>query len=361
MIVIIHPFLDKYGGAERKMLLLLQSLTQRHEDTIIITKSYDPRFSDYLESAGLLTSRIVLISSSRLWTWITKAAFFIARLKNLRVIFASNYPANIVASLAKLLSPCTPRLIWMCNEVSSAVNSRDLLKSSIFSSVERWSLKSFDTILCNSEATSKSLMNTYSIRSQGIIYSGIDTRLFDKYYYPETTSPVLERTIDYLYLGRIERHKNIEVLTRLARKQPNSKVVVVGSGEFLEEFRNISKPNKNIEFTGSVSHKDKTLMLSQAKVLLFPSKNEPLGVVVMEAIYCGCHVIAFSSGGPREIILKVGSGTLVSSDNDFINAAISSPTFPLSLSEITNNRIKIRKYFSSTVMTTHMINAILTA
>jgi len=53
--------------------------------------------------------------------------------------------------------------------------------------------------------------------------------------------------------------------------------------------------------TGEFPHTDVLLWMQRAKVFLHPSSYEGFGVVMLEALYAGCHVLSFCKPNKKEI------------------------------------------------------------
>jgi glycosyltransferase involved in cell wall biosynthesis len=65
--------------------------------------------------------------------------------------------------------------------------------------------------------------------------------------------------------------------------------------------RRLEQPR--VEHLGEVSHEPKVELLSTARAMLFPIEwEEPFGLVMIEAMLCGCPVIAFAHGAAPEVI-----------------------------------------------------------
>jgi len=59
----------------------------------------------------------------------------------------------------------------------------------------------------------------------------------------------------------------------------------------------------HVEYLGELAHEPKVALLSTARALLFPVDwEEPFGLVAIEALLCGCPVIAFGRGAVPEIV-----------------------------------------------------------
>ncbi len=75
----------------------------------------------------------------------------------------------------------------------------------------------------------------------------------------------------------------------------------------------------NVEFLGEIDDAAKPAFLSGARALLFPIDwPEPFGLVMIEAMACGCPVIAFGRGSVPEVVEDGITGFVV----DSVDAAV---------------------------------------
>lgn len=120
--------------------------------------------------------------------------------------------------------------------------------------------------------------------------------------------PVGERGRGYLaFLGRYSQVKGpdvaIEVARRLGRELHMAGQPHGDDGSAYEHLlaRRLREPH--VRDLGELGHDAKVALLAGADALLFPiSWEEPFGLVMIEAMLCGCPVVAFSGGAVREVI-----------------------------------------------------------
>ena len=112
--------------------------------------------------------------------------------------------------------------------------------------------------------------------------------------------PPLEKDIEILAAGSLIPLKQydvfIEVAAELTKKIPQLKAVLIGKGPEREKLVSlISKLGleKNVLLTGELSYPETLQWMQRAKIFLHPSSYEGFGVVMIEALYAGCHVISF--------------------------------------------------------------------
>ena len=114
-----------------------------------------------------------------------------------------------------------------------------------------------------------------------------------------------------LFVGRISEEKGIsdfpEILKIIREKCGPCKVVFVGSGPAKDK---ISLQLTNAVFIDWVEQKELASIYHMADFLIFPSRFDTFGRVVLEALSCGCPVAAYNEKGPADIIVDGISGIL---------------------------------------------------
>lgn len=138
---------------------------------------------------------------------------------------------------------------------------------------------------------------------------------------------LLSKRSRLLACGNIDRYhvKGLDNLIRafsiVAKGHPDWKLDIAGEGSCekineLKELANKSGIESQVEFLGFRSDMDE-LMKSHILFVHAP-RSEGFGMVLTEAMACGCPVISFALSGPSEIIHNKVDGLLV--DKQDINA-----------------------------------------
>jgi glycosyltransferase involved in cell wall biosynthesis len=152
------------------------------------------------------------------------------------------------------------------------------------------------------------------------------------------------------FLGRISPEKGITTAVRISEAGGfELKVAAKVDKVNLDFYENEVKPlfeQSNVDFIGEICEKEKGPFLSGAIALIFPiSWQEPFGLVMIEAMACGCPVIAFRMGSVAEIIEDGVTGFIVDTEEEAIEA----------LSKIGNlDRKRIRQQFEERFTSTTM-------
>lgn len=98
------------------------------------------------------------------------------------------------------------------------------------------------------------------------------------------------------YLGRVAIEKNIRAFLDMPFK--GSKVVI-GDGP---DLKMLQDQYPQVSFTGYRTGQPLAEHLADADVMVFPSKTDTFGVVMLESMACGVPVAAFPVTGPVDVI-----------------------------------------------------------
>jgi glycosyltransferase involved in cell wall biosynthesis len=111
-----------------------------------------------------------------------------------------------------------------------------------------------------------------------------------------------------LIVGSLAPGKNLarmlDAIALLARDGCNSKFVIVGGGNariFGTEARDRGASTENIVWAGYVTDGELKALYENAACFVFPSLYEGFGLPPLEAMYCGCPVIASREGALPEV------------------------------------------------------------
>lgn len=158
------------------------------------------------------------------------------------------------------------------------------------------------------------------------------------------------------FIGRIEPIKNLDVLVdafdRICGRFNNCRLVIAGRGSHeasvASRIQGMSCRDK-VEFVGYVRRDKKDEFFRSIDLLVVPSKYEPFGLVILEAMRAGVPVIASKVGGIPEIIRDRHNGVLFSPDDpgalaETILSVLSSPSVMRGLA--VNGKKSVKDYFN---------------
>ncbi len=123
----------------------------------------------------------------------------------------------------------------------------------------------------------------------------------------------------FLYVGRVAIEKNIDAFLDL--DLPGTKWVV-GEGPELDRIR---REHPGVRFLGLLTQDRLAEVYSGADVFVFPSRTDTFGLVLIEALACGCPVAAYPVTGPVDVIGDAPAGVL---DEDLRAACLAALRIP---------------------------------
>jgi glycosyltransferase involved in cell wall biosynthesis len=167
-----------------------------------------------------------------------------------------------------------------------------------------------DYVLVNSKYTAERYRKIYGISETEVIYPGVDISEF----------PICpaEKEDYILCVSRLTKFKRIDLvldaLSFLKQSGFNKNLVIVGDGEEKENLMEQSQKlglADTVTFTGKVTRDLLISYYAKAQCVVFPSVDEPFGIVPVEAQAAWTPVIATRSGGPMESVVDGETGFLV--------------------------------------------------
>jgi glycosyltransferase involved in cell wall biosynthesis len=165
-----------------------------------------------------------------------------------------------------------------CRKVKKVIDNNNLGKAKL--------------ILVNSIFTKNNVSKTYG-KDSIVCYPGVDK----KKYFPMD----FKKTTDVLFLGSkdsIEGYDLLNEALKLFNTKPTLKTISArDNSKGLSEESLIKEYNKS-------------------KIVVCLSKNEPFGLIPLEAMSCGMPVIAVNEGGYRETVINGKTGFLINRDKE---------------------------------------------
>lgn len=153
-----------------------------------------------------------------------------------------------------------------------------------------------------------------------VIGNGVDVEIFTP-----GNKDFGERPIQLIYIGSMDENKNVALLVkafaRLKAKHADIRLTLVGDKRtsaykiYLDSLIEDLHLSKCVKFVGQKSRKKCAHLLSQAHILVVPSRSETFGCVVIEAFACGKPVVATRCGGPESLVVQDFLGELCENDD----------------------------------------------
>lgn len=319
-IAIVSDPLYKYGGAEKH----LRDMIRAFPNCTLYTAFYDREFvKRYFPNVEIKTSFMQYIPGKFKFRYFLQLfqplAYRSFRFKgydailSLSIAFAK-YANGDIPHINICMSPT--KFFWEkegrslkssnqlkgFNKVLFNIYSffMDTFLEDIWKDWDRKAAQKVDRMIAISNVVKKRIKKYYQ-RESDVIYPPVEVKAIGE------VTKVNRKENWFLYLGRVETYKGVELAIRAAHdaKVP---LKVAGAGDDLERMKSLVKELNAkgfVKFLGFVSEEEKLDLLAKAKALIFPVQGEDFGIVPVEANAAGTPVIAYHEGGVTETISDI--------------------------------------------------------
>lgn len=315
-VAIVYDRVNKFGGAERVLLVLHEMFP----DAPLFTSVYDPKKAKWATVfpkiyTSFLQHIPILKNYHELLGWLMPIAFESFDFKDYDLII------SVTSEAAKgiITGTHTKHVCYMLTPTRYLWSSYDFYFNNIFFKLIslpvvkylRWwdkvAAQRPDKIIAISTEVQKRIKKYYG-RDSEIIFPPVDLQHRKKSLLrgPRSESASRDFFDDayYLYVGRLVGYKKVDLIVD-AFNDLGLPLVIVGSGSEEVKFKNKSK--QNIKFLGKISDSELVNIYSKAKAFLMP-QDEDFGITAVEAQSFGVPVIAFRSGGAPDTVIDGVTG-----------------------------------------------------
>lgn len=131
----------------------------------------------------------------------------------------------------------------------------------------------------------------------------------------------LENKKIILFVGRLVKEKGVDLLIRsfenVIKREPNAILVIVGGGNQETELRNLIEDlqlSESVLLKGKLQNNELYAWYNLAQIFVLPSRFEPFGAVVNEALVAGCFTIVSDKVGAK-CLIEATNGAIFESEN----------------------------------------------
>ncbi len=302
------------GGAERVALNLLQGMLERDVLLDLVVADTD---GPYLEQipAGV---RLVNLGTGRVMKAIPALARYLNEAKPVALLSHMNH-ANVAAILARDLAINKPKLVIVEHNTLSSSKS-NLRRSKFLPTMMRWLYPRADEIVGVSQGVATDLESQLGFEpgTVRVVYNPV----VDREVLAKAAMPVVHPWFQagnppvFLAVGRLSPQKDFANLIRafaIVRQQQSARLLILGEGETRSELEAEIATlgiGEDVSLPGFVQNP--YAYMSAATTFVLSSRWEGLPTVLIEAMACGCAVVATDCpSGPDEILASGKYGRLV--------------------------------------------------
>lgn len=208
------------------------------------------------------------------------------------------------------------------------------------------SIKKIDAVGCRNESYAHYVKEVLGLKKMPFIcYSGIPDEKADSQLSNIDQIELSEKP-EYIYVGRLVKYKNIDVIINALNEiypSKDFKLHIVGVGAERDNLENLVNElglRENVVFHGQVSRDNVFDLMKKSYCFVMVSENETFGMVYIEAMLAGCITIASKGGGVDGVIVDGENGFL--SEQGDVNSLIRKLQEINNMSEEKRNNLRKR-------------------
>jgi glycosyltransferase involved in cell wall biosynthesis len=339
-------FLPVWGGVGSYTVELLKSLPDNVDIHVVTLKRNIPGFSgeDYnSEKISAVLKRPIEIHyvSTSSETFSYNLAFQIACLRKVPMLHTKcrfdiihSHLCHMPDVFLKLLVNLPVPTVLTVHGTIQSLRAHALMARSIFGGLENSEnsilnfypaieflqqkyVRRVDKLIAVSKATKNLALDDLKVDEEriDIVYNGVDTELFLPSNGKQREQKYLKHTV--VYIGRVIAKKGINVLIKsipeVLKSFPDTRFIFVGGGNvsfYREMLLDMGINQENFSFIGHLGYYERSAILQEATVFVNASFFENFSISILEAMSCGCAVIASNVGGNPEVIESGKNGLL---------------------------------------------------
>lgn len=185
---------------------------------------------------------------------------------------------------------------------------------------EKEAFKKAKNIISISKFSEKVNHELFGIEKFKLIYNGIDTSLFKN----DAKSDIIPKSIFHFGNTSIEKGADVAINTFIAlqKKEPDASLHFLGKEtDYKTEIQKIIRKEKlesKVHFYGIQSSQRAIALISQAHVVLFPSKGENFSLALLEAMSLSKTIICSDLDAYKEVVENDCNGYIAQTEKDFV-------------------------------------------
>jgi glycosyltransferase involved in cell wall biosynthesis len=312
--LVVHPYLDIYGGGERVCHNVIKTLLEHGQKVEVLTFNFDVnRYQDIMgeefPQEATVHSLGPRVEAEPPFTIYKKHRIFVRLLKKVRDKLEYDYLFSTQSSPpfeAVFLNKAKKNFAYVhFPEIHFEYETASLKRKVYLWLFKRWveqGITKLDMIFCNSNYIREMIeryWKTQIAKDSIVIYPPVNLNnfWFDK--------PLSERQKRVVYIARFIPNKRHELMKKLATDLPSYEFVSVGGlieseNAWFNRFTENMPQNYNIKT--NLPEVDLLKTLHDSRVYVHLMEGEHFGIATVEGLASGCVTLVHNSGGMKEFI-----------------------------------------------------------
>lgn len=299
--------MQEYGGISKYFIYLSKFInsSSNHQSKIIAPIYINKNINDIdqIELIGLYIYYVSRFVKRMLWYINSIIDYFYSYNNNLDINHKTFYSINSDSRSKK-----GTRVITTIHDMTYEIFPEYFKNANNISRCKLKACNKSDHIIAVSHSTKNDLVKIFNIRPEkiSVIYHGVDKSIF--FQFKSQVKFINEIGPFILFVGNRHLYKNFNSLLKAYSLNKtisdNYKLVLFGGEDFLEE-ENILIKELGL-FSNILKFKGNDTLLANfynaASLFVYPSLYEGFGMPVLEAMACGCPVIAGNNSSIPEVV-----------------------------------------------------------
>ncbi|MBN1762687.1 MAG: glycosyltransferase family 4 protein [Methanomicrobia archaeon] len=295
---VCHAYYPHKGGIEEHVRQLSERLAKKF-DVEVITADLSPNNKQITELNGVTIKRFHAIAPNGAYFFSPQMLFYL-RKADFDLIHAHNYhafPAYFASFVKRGRFIFTPHYHGMGSTPFRNVLNKPYkyFGARIF--------KRADKIICVSEHEKALVQRNFGVADTEIMVIPNGLNLMEI----EEAEPFEFEHDLIVYVGRLEKYKNIQIAIRAMAFLPECQFYIIGEGRYrrdLEQLIHTLNLESRVKILSGVTDEEKYRWLKTCSLFINLSGIEAFGITVLEALAAGKPVIVNEEGGLREFAQK---------------------------------------------------------
>jgi len=312
--LVVHPYLDIYGGGERVCHNVIKTLTSHGQKVELLTFDFDAvRYRDIVDEE--FPKEVTVHSLGKRtnekppFTIYKRHHNFAQLLKKYRSQLKYDYLFSTQSS-----SPFEPVFLSKAKKNFAYVHFPEIHHNYARSTFNRqlylWMFKHWveqgidklDIVFCNSNYTKEAIQKywgSHGVKEPVVVYPAVNLNKF------WSDTPLVHRKKRVVYVARFIPVKRHEILKRLAVELPDFEFISVGGlieaeKNWFNDFSQNLPPNYHLK--ANLHGPELLNILHDSRVYVHLMEGEHFGIAPIEGLASGCVTLVHNSGGMTEFI-----------------------------------------------------------